>query len=250
LSQRKWPWLLLGLVILAVGIGGGWFLKSCTASESGAASQTKSGAPSTAKIAITIGDETVQVGSDQTGHIQTGHKGSIEIPGAEFEKLALLLRPPSPSLTSTWVPPASALLVSLIALGAAVWTAHKSAETAVQTANRAAATALLTSATDRQSDARSEWFRRFKEMLDFALSSEDLRKEVGSVMLGQHVSSTLATDEEKNLATAVLKSIFNPALEKAPEDGDVVFVVDGDPPGQEPPGGGPGGGLGHGGHGA
>lgn len=223
MSRRKWPWVLLGLVLLTVGVGGGWILKSCTTSEMSSSPPTRT--PSAETITVTIGDETVQVGSDQTGHIETGHKGSIKVPDAELEKLARTLRPPSPSWASTWVPPISALLVSLVALGGVILAADKAAKTARETA-----------ATERENDARSEWFRRFKEMLDFTFSKDEAQGVVGRTMVGQLASSTLATAEERKLAITVLERIMEPALKDAgvdepakPGESDVRFVVE-DPP--------------------
>jgi hypothetical protein len=221
-SRRKWPWILLGLLLLAAGVGGGWILKSCTTSEISSSSPTR--APSAETITVTISDETVQIGSDQTGHIETGHKGSIKVPDAELEKLALLLRPPSASLVSTWGPLASALIVSLFALGGVLWSSR----------------------TDRISDARSEWFRRFKDMLDMALDKNDEhRSAVGITMLSLHVESDLAGKEERELAVTVFTDLVKPKLDyaikmlqEADEAGDKVrFVVVDDPPavGDNPP---------------
>jgi hypothetical protein len=207
-SQRKW--LLLGVLLLAVGVGGGWLLKSFTASEMSSSSPTTTRAPSTETITVTIADEAVQIGSDQTGHIETGHKGSVKVPDAELEKLALLLRPPSQPLVSTWGPPISALIVAGLALSGVIWAADKAAKTANKT----------------------EWFRRFEEMLDLLLSPKGNRSEVGGMLLAQHVKSTLAGAEERNLALSVLEQVMKPALERAgvaepakPGQSDTHFVV-------------------------
>jgi hypothetical protein len=58
--------------------------------------------------------QVVAVSNHNSGRYR--HKASVEIPDAAFEKLALLLRAPSPSLVSTWGPPVGALLVSIVAL--------------------------------------------------------------------------------------------------------------------------------------
>ena len=110
----------------------------------------------------------------------------------------------------------SALVVSLIALKGVRLAADKAAETALETAK-----------TDRESDGRSEWFRRFKEMLDLALSKDGDRSQIGSKLLQHHVTSTLAGMEETELARDVLEHIFKPALEEAakPGESDVRFVV-------------------------
>jgi hypothetical protein len=216
-SQRRWPWLLLGVLILVAGFGAGWFWNSCTTSERNASSHAMSGAPSGAKIAVTIGDETVQIGSDKTGHIETGHKGSIEIPDAEFEKLALMLRPPPAAWIAIWGPPGSAILVALVALFGVLRSSH----------------------TTRISDARSEWFRRFKDMLDMALDKNDGdRRAAGITMLSLHVKSDLAVEEEKKLADTVVTDIVKPkvdlvtkTLDAAAKAGDDVrLVVVDDPP--------------------
>jgi hypothetical protein len=81
-------------------------------------------------------------------------------------------------------------------------------------ANKAAKTTVTTSRTDRESDARIEWFRRFEEMLDLVLSPEDTRSQVGSRLLEQHVTSTLAGIEEKQLALAVLAQIMESPLKQ------------------------------------
>lgn len=225
MSRLKWPWLLLCLLILAVGIGGGWLLKGFTTSGRSSSSAMTGGVPATATIAVTISDETVQIGSDQSGHIETGHKGSVQIPDAELEKLALMLRPASPSLISTLVPPVSALLVSLIALGGVILAADKAAKTARDA-----------TATERDNHARSEWFGRFKEMLDLALSSDGNRIKLGIRLLEQHVTSSLAGIEEKQLALDVLAQIMDSALKQVgvsdpsasatPGQTDAPFVVD------------------------
>lgn len=227
MSRRKWPWILLGLLLLAAGVGGGWILKSCTTSEMSSSSPTPT--PSTETITVTIGDETVQIGSDKTGHIETGHKGSVKVPDAELEKLARTLRPPSPSLISTLVPQISALLVSFVALGGVLLAADKAAKTARQTA-----------ATDRQSDARSEWFRRFEVAQGLALTKgddkdADNRKKLGVKLLMLHMESSLAGKEEVDLARTVLEQVMEPVLKKAgvvdpglpaePGQADVHYVV-------------------------
>jgi hypothetical protein len=216
-SRRKWPWILLGLLLLAAGVGGGWFWKSYTTSERSASSHAMSEVPSAAKIAVTIGDETVQIGSDKTGHIETGHKGTLEISGAELEKLALMLRPPGSPWIAIWGPPGSAILVALVALFGVLRSSH----------------------TTRISDARSEWFRRFKDMLDMALDKNDEhRSAVGITMLSLHVESDLAGKEERELAVTVFTDLVKPKLDyaikmlqEADEAGDKVrFVVGDDPP--------------------
>jgi hypothetical protein len=74
----------------------------------------------------------------------------------------------------------------------------------------------------------SEWFRRFKEMLDLALSQDGCSSEVGSMMLALHDKSTLATAEAKQLVTTVLARIIKPVVEEAAKpSGEVRFVVEG-----------------------
>jgi hypothetical protein len=219
-SQRRWQWLLLGVLILVAGFGAGLFWQGYTASQRSASSHAMSGAPSAAKIAVTIGDETVQIGSDRTGHIETGHKGSIEIPDAEFEKLALMLRPTAAPWIATWGPPGSAILVALVALFGVLRSSHAT----------------------RISDARSEWFRRFKDMLDMALDKNDGdRRAAGITMLSLQIESDLAGEEEKELADTVFTDIAKPkadlvakTLDAAAKAGDEVRLVVVDAPPKDP----------------
>jgi hypothetical protein len=103
-SQRKWPWhrcVVLGLLILVVGIVGGWLLASCTTPDT-SSSSSMSAMPSTETITVTIPDKDEQLSPDHPD--QTGVKDRVEIPDAVLEKLALLLRSPSASGASTWGP--------------------------------------------------------------------------------------------------------------------------------------------------
>ena len=211
--RRARPWNRWGLSAAMFAVGGvaGWLLTSYISSSTNSASTATS---ATETITVAIPDKSERLSPDFPE--QRGIKDRVEIPDAALEKLARLLRPPSPSLVSTWGPPVSALVVSLIALKGVRLAADKAAETALETAK-----------TDRESDGRSEWFRRFKEMLDLALSKDGDRSQIGSKLLQHHVTSTLAGVEETELARDVLEHIFKPALEEAakPGESDVRFVV-------------------------
>ena len=66
-SQTKWPWhrwVVLGLLILVVGIVGGWLLASCTTPDT-SASSSMSAIPSTQIITVTIPDKDKQLSPDQ-----------------------------------------------------------------------------------------------------------------------------------------------------------------------------------------
>jgi hypothetical protein len=214
-QRKKWPWVLLGLLILAVGISGGWLLKSCNTAYTSPASFAMTAVPSAAEtVTVTIPNRAEQLGPAAADHPeQIGYKDSIAIPDALFEKLALMLRPPAPSWFSTWGPLASGLLVSLVALGGVLWSSH----------------------TNRASDASSEWFRRFEAAQELALSTDGDHIQLGIKLLLLHMGSTLAGVEEKNLARAVLAQVMESALLRAgvkdpaapaePGQSDVHFVV-------------------------
>lgn len=233
MSQKNWPWYrwarFLALLVAVAGVSGfvGWCL--------GSPSTVYSAPPATTPlpdqtVSVTVPDNMLtpaQIATpDNADKVAPNQPIRVVIPGAAIEKLAppheLWLRSGAPSRTATWGPPVSAILVSFVALGGAMWAANKSA-----------ATALATAANDRQSDARSEWFRRFKEMLDLALAKDDdARSTVGIKMLALHVKSELAGDEEKNLAETVYTDILKAKLDyvikmldAAAKTGDDVHVV-------------------------
>jgi hypothetical protein len=134
-SQIKWPWhrwVVLGLLILVVGIVGGWLLASCTTPDT-SSSSSMSAIPPTETITVTIPDKDEQLSPDQTGV-----KDRVEIPDAALEKFALLLRPPSASGASTWGP---LIVGALAAIGAPVGV-------------------FFTLQQKGKSDNQSEWWRR------------------------------------------------------------------------------------------
>lgn len=219
MSQRAWPWHRWGLIptIVAAGVFfviggvGGWFLTSDTTSSS-TSTETGTSAPAET-ISVAIPDKGEQLSPATNDHpAKFGYKDSIAIPDAVFDKLATMLRAPPPSWISTWGPPGSAILVALVALFGVLRSSH----------------------TTRISDARSEWFRRFKDMLDMALNTDNAHSEVGIKMLALHVKSDLAGDEEKELAATVYEDVLREKraeAAKAAEAGDDVrFVMADDPP--------------------
>jgi hypothetical protein len=249
-SPKKWPWRRLGLwaSILIVGALAGWLL--ATLSHSTPDNSSSFSPPTTTTpfpnqtVSVTIPTNVLYPGTGQTpdnaDKVPPDQPGVVPvvIPGAGFEKLApareLWVHQPPTSKVSTWAPTISALVVSLVALGGVLWSGNKAAATAAQTADKASATAFLTSARSQQSDARSEWFRRFGAAQELALSADGDHIKLGIKLLLLHIGSTLAGTEEKNLAQAVLAQVMEPALAPlgvdpaapaSPDQSDVHFVV-------------------------
>jgi hypothetical protein len=183
-SQRDWPWhrwVVLGLLILAVGIVGGWLIASCTTSGTSSSSSI-SAIPSTATITVRIPDKDEQLSPDQTGV-----KDRIEIPDAALEKLAVLLRPHSPSGSgaSTWGP---LIVGALAAVGAPVGV-------------------FFTLQQKGKSDNQSEWWRRTAWAFERTFSADNAEAELGWNVLATLIGSKLVTSDDSEIIQVIAEHV-------------------------------------------
>jgi hypothetical protein len=184
-SRRKWPWhrcVVLGLLILVVGIVGGWLLASCTTPDT-TSSSSMSAMPSTETITVTIPDKDEQLSPDHPD--QTGVKDRVEISDAVLEKLALLLRPPLASGASTWGP----LIVGVLAaIGAPVGV-------------------FFTLQQKGKSDNQSEWWRRTAWAFERTFSADNAEAELGWNVLATLTRSRLVTSGDSEIIQVIAEHV-------------------------------------------